>query len=297
MRFIVFSVNGAKHLGIETRGELRGFVGNGATQGADLLELLRQGPEALRAAGQALANAPILDAGAIKFLPPLPAPPKIICVGLNYADHTKESAFEQPNYPTLFSRFNTTLIGHGTAIVRPRVSEQLDYEGELAIIIGKTGRHITTARALDHVAGYSIFNDASVRDYQFKSPQWTVGKNFDSTGPFGPAFVTADELPEGGTGLHLQTRLNGEVVQSASTADMIFDVVSLITIISEAITLEVGDVIVSGTPAGIGFTRKPQLFMRSGDVCEVEIEGLGVLRNPVVNEVGTETRVAEHVKA
>ena len=211
-------------------------------------------------------------------------PQKIVCVGLNYADHAKESPYEQPTYPALFCRFNSTLVGHGAPIMRPRVSEQLDYEGELVVIIGKRGRHITADRALEHVAGYSIFNDASVRDYQFKSPQWTAGKNFDATGAFGPGFVTADDLPAGARGLRLQTRLNGQTVQDATTGDMLFDVVSLITIISEAMTLEVGDVIVSGTPAGVGFARKPPLWMKQGDVCEVEIEGLGVLRNPIVDE-------------
>jgi 2-keto-4-pentenoate hydratase/2-oxohepta-3-ene-1,7-dioic acid hydratase in catechol pathway len=299
MRFIAFSVNGMKCLGLESpAGELRGHDnGRGPLQGTDLLELLRQGPAAISAAGRALADAPVIDPGKITFLPPMPRAPKIICVGLNYADHTKESPYEQPKYPTLFSRFNSTLVGHGAPIIRPRVSEQLDYEGELVVVIGKAGRHISETRALEHVAGYSIFNDASIRDYQFKSPQWTVGKNFDGTGAFGPALVTSDELPNGARGLMLQTRLNGQVVQKANTADMLFDVVSLIAIISEAMTFEVGDMIVSGTPAGVGFARKPPLFMRGGDVCEVEIEGLGVLRNPIVDEVASESRVAEHVTA
>ena len=208
-------------------------------------------------AARMLAAGKRLDRDRIRFLPSLANPLKIVCVGLNYADHAKESPYEQPKYPALFSRFNSTLVGHGAPIIRPRVSEQLDYEGEL---------------------------DASVRDYQFKSPQWTVGKNFDATGAFGPSLVTADELPPGARGLRLQTRLNGQVVQDATSADMLFDVVSLITIISEAMTLEVGDVIVSGTPAGVGFARKPPLWMKQGDVCEVEIEGIGVLRNPIVDE-------------
>ena len=170
-------------------------------------------------------------------------------------------------------------------IRRPEASIQLDYEGEMVAIIGKAGRHIAPSQALSHVAGYSIFNDASIRDFQTKSPQWTVGKNFDGTGSFGPIFVTADELPPGGKGLRIQTRLNGEIVQNASTNDMIFDVASLISIISEAITLEPGDILVTGTPAGVGMARKPQLFMKHGDVCEIELEGVGILSNVVADDV------------
>jgi 2-keto-4-pentenoate hydratase/2-oxohepta-3-ene-1,7-dioic acid hydratase in catechol pathway len=285
MRFVAFELTGRTGLAIETaNGELRGLAKNETGYPGDLLDLLRHGREQMAAAARTLAAGAVLDRDRIRFLPPISTPPKIICVGLNYADHTKESPYEQPKYPTLFSRFNSTLVGHGVPIVRPRVSEQLDYEGELVAVIGKGGRHITADRALDHVAGYSIFNDASVRDYQFKSPQWTVGKNFDATGGFGPGFVTADELPPGARGLKLQTRLNGQVVQSATTADMLFDIVALISIISEAMTLEVGDVLVSGTPAGVGFARKPPLFMKSRDTCEVEIEGIGILRNPIADE-------------
>jgi 2-keto-4-pentenoate hydratase/2-oxohepta-3-ene-1,7-dioic acid hydratase in catechol pathway len=169
-------------------------------------------------------------------------------------------------------------------MIRPLVSDSLDYEGEMAVILGAGGRHIPKERALEYVAGYSVFNDGSVREYQFKAPQWTVGKNFDGTGAFGPTFVTADELPAGGAGLKLETRLNGKVVQAANTSDLVFDVATLIAIISEAITLAPGDVIVTGTPAGVGWAREPKLIMRDGDVCEVEIEGLGVLKNTVQDE-------------
>ena len=227
-----------------------------------------------------------IDPGAVEGRPPLPRPGKFVCVGLNYADHTAESGLEQPNYPTLFARFSTTLVGHGAPVVRPKVSDRFDYEGELVAIIGRGGRHIPRDTALDHVFGWSIFNDVSVRDYQFKSPQWTMGKNFDATGAFGPLVVTADELPPGGRGLTLETRLNGAVVQHASTDDLIFDVASLIAIISEGITLEPGDLIVTGTPSGVGAARKPPLWMKPGDLCEVEIEGLGILANRVVDEVG-----------
>jgi 2-keto-4-pentenoate hydratase/2-oxohepta-3-ene-1,7-dioic acid hydratase in catechol pathway len=206
---------------------------------------------------------------------------------LNYADHTAEIHHEQTAYPTLFLRVNTTLVAHGQPLIRPGVSdsEGLDYEGEVAVVMGKGGRHIGKAEALAHVAGYSVFNDGTVREYQFRTPQWTVGKNFDGTGGFGPDLVTADELPPGARGLKLETRLNGQVVQSANTDQMIFDVATLINVISQAITFEPGDVIVSGTPAGIGWARNPKLLMKAGDVCEVSVEKIGVLRNVIADEV------------
>lgn len=220
----------------------------------------------------------------LRFLPPLTRSGKVICVGLNYADHTQESKYEQPDYPTLFLRVNSSLVAHNAPIVRPRVSDALDYEGELAVVLKSGGRHIPKAQALSHVAGYALFNDGSVRDYQFKSPQWTVGKNFDGTGAFGPELVTPDELPSGARGLTLQTRLNGDVVQSASTDDMVFDIETLIATISEAMTLEAGDIIVTGTPSGIGWAREPKLLMKPGDLCEIEVDGFMPLRNPVVQE-------------
>ncbi len=241
---------------------------------ADADDLLR--------AQQRLRAAPPLDPAAVTVLPPLAAPGKIICIGLNYADHSAESGFAVPSYPTVFGRFASGLIGHDAPMVVPRQSPQLDYEGELVAVIGHGGRDIPANRALEHVAGYSIFNDGSVRDYQFKSPQWTVGKNFDDTGAFGPFYVPASALPPGARGLRLQTRVNGEVVQDASTDDMIFDVATLIATLSEVMALKTGDLIVTGTPAGVGMARKPPLFLKAGDVCEVEVEGIGILRNPVV---------------
>ena len=215
---------------------------------------------------------------------PLNARGKIICVGLNYRDHAGESGMQVPEYPTLFARFASSLIAHGAPIVRPPESERLDYEGELVAVIGKGGRRIAKADALDHVAGYSIFNDGSIRDFQLRTPQWTMGKNFDGTGAFGPVFVTADELPPGARGLKIETRLNGQTMQSGSTDDLIFDVATLVSLISAGITLEAGDIIVTGTPSGVGAARKPPVFMKAGDVCEIEIEKIGVLRNRIVDE-------------
>ena len=233
----------------------------------------------------AAATAPTVEADSLTWLAPVPNPGKIICVGLNYADHAAESPYAKPDYPVYFLRVNTSVVPHGGALVRPRVSDQFDWEGEMVAVIGKGGRAIPQSQALDHVVAYSIFNDGSVRDYQFKGPQWTLGKNFDGTGPFGPMLVSSDELPPGATGLKLETILNGQIVQSASTDDLIFPVAELVAKASEAMTLEVGDIIVTGTPAGVGFARKPPLFMKHGDVCEVRIEKLGTLSNPVRDEV------------
>lgn len=288
MRLVRYAVNG--RLGLAASGLNGTFFGlfeDEADFPGTLSSAICDGPAAVRQLGARLLAGQVVDLDAVSVLPPIPAPPKIICVGLNYADHTAESGFaKQPDYPTLFGRFTSSLIGHNEPIIRPRVSDQLDYEGEIVAIIGKRGRHVSKADALDYIAGYSLFNDASVRDYQFKAPQWTVGKNFDGTGAFGPYFVTPDELPPGCKGLRLVTRLNGQIVQNASTDDLVFDVPTLVSVISEAITLEPGDLIVTGTPSGVGLARKPPLFMKPGDICEVEVEGLGVLVNPVQDETG-----------
>lgn len=252
----------------------------------DLLELIKLGPAAMREIASAIEqHGTSLDEAAIQFLPPVLKPVKIICVGLNYLDHTKESKFEQPKYPTLFLRVASSFVGHNEPIERPLCSDQLDYEGELVAFIGKGGKHISKESALGHVAGYSVSNEGSVRDYQIKSPQWTVGKNFDRSGSIGPEFVSADELAPGGAGLKIETRVNGETVQSANTSEMVFDTASVISLVSEAMALEPGDVIIMGTPSGVGLARTPQLFLHEGDVVEVEVEGVGLLRNRVIDEV------------
>jgi 2-keto-4-pentenoate hydratase/2-oxohepta-3-ene-1,7-dioic acid hydratase in catechol pathway len=297
MQFAAFLSGGQEGLAVaNSEGAFHGLLSAEVDYPGSLQTLIQRGSNALDAAGAVLKNGPLIDLEKVEFLPPLPNPGKIICVGLNYVDHSIESGFTVPDYPTIFTRFTSSLIGSGASIIRPTVSTQLDYEGEMVAIIGVAGRHIAESRALDHVVGYSIFNDASVRDYQRKSPQWTMGKNFDSTGAFGPYFTTADEIPRGGKGLRIQTRLNDAIVQDASTDDMVFSVARLISILSEAITLWSGDIIVSGTPAGVGMARKPPLFLKHGDVCEVEIEGLGILRNTIEDEVSAapclETNVA-----
>ncbi|MDH0647914.1 fumarylacetoacetate hydrolase family protein [Pseudomonas sp. GD03858] len=276
MRYLSFNHQGLAVLGVRTPEGVR-------VLGEETLEsLLARGVD-LATHGQA-ARGPVVQVGEQDYLPLLRKPGKIVCVGLNYADHTKESPYAQPDYPTLFPRFASSLTAHNKPLVRPRVSDTLDYEGEMAVVLKRGGRHIPKDKALECVAGYALFNEGSVRDYQFKSPQWTVGKNFDDTGAFGPDLVTADELPAGGKGLLLQTRVNGKVVQSANTQDMLFDVATIISTLSEAVTLEAGDVIVSGTPAGVGFGMNPKVYLKAGDVVQVSIEGIGTLVNPVVDE-------------
>jgi 2-keto-4-pentenoate hydratase/2-oxohepta-3-ene-1,7-dioic acid hydratase in catechol pathway len=286
MRFASFRSEEREGLAanVGSDGQYYGLYSDESGYPGSLDTLIRRGRTALEAAAEVLKKGIAIDLDRIVLLPPLSTPGKIICVGLNYVDHSIESGFTPPDYPTFFARFTSSLVGAGEPITRPRVSDQLDYEGEMVAVIGVGGRHIAEDDALEHVVGYSIFNDASVRDYQKKSPQWTIGKNFDGTGAFGPWLVTDDELPLGGKGLRIQTRLNGTVVQDASTDDMMFGVAKLISILSEAMTLSPGDIIVSGTPAGVGMARTPALFMKNGDVCEVEIEGIGLLRNKIKDE-------------
>ena len=283
MKWIRFERNGQAGWAVQdtATGAWHGATRGDAAYPGDVDGLIRQGRAALDAAACAMARQGTVDLNRVRLLPPVAAPGKILCVGLNYRDHTAESGFEQPAYPTLFARFNSSITAHGAPLLHSELSDTLDFEGELVAVIGTGGYRIRREDALAHVLGYSVFNDGSVREYQFKTPQWTMGKNFDGTGAFGPCVVTADELPPGARGLRLQTRLNGQTVQSADTSDMVFDVASLIAIISEALTLEPGDLIVAGTPAGIGHAREPRLYMRPGDVCEVEIERIGLLRNHV----------------
>jgi acylpyruvate hydrolase len=259
-----------------------------ANSDSDLVvDLLVKGPAALIEAGkQAIGSegVPRIAASEVGFLPLIRRPGKIVCLGLNYAEHAKEGGFQVSDYPAVFLRAATSLVGAQQAIILPRSSETLDYEAELAVVIGKRGRHIRVEDALGYVAGYSIFNDASVREYQRRTSQWTMGKNFDGTGAFGPELVTPDEVPAGAAGLRIQTRLNDRVVQDANTRDMIVDVPRTIALVSEVMTLEPGDVIVTGTPPGVGHARTPPLWLRHGDLCQVSIEGIGILENPVQAE-------------
>ncbi|MEA9599930.1 fumarylacetoacetate hydrolase family protein [Polynucleobacter sp. AP-Sanab-80-C2] len=250
------------------------------------LQEIIQSPEQLERAALALKNSKAIGGNLkeISFKVPIERPGKIVCMGLNYADHAKEGGNARPEYPSFFMRGPSSMTAHLSPIIRPKVSDKLDYEAELAFIVGKKARHLTLENALDCVAGYSIFNDGSIRDYQRKTTQWTIGKNFDQTGAFGPWLVTPDELPSGCDGLNIQSRLNGQVMQNANTKDFLWGVAETIVLISECMTLEPGDVVITGTPAGVGYARTPPVFMKPGDICEIEIESIGVLRNTIADE-------------
>lgn len=256
------------------------LAGRSMKQLAGLDGLTRRLADAL-AAKTSFAGEPL---GQLQLRPVVPDPGKIICVGLNYADHAAEGGHEIPTYPALFMRGANSLAAPNDPIICPSCSDKLDYEAELMIIIGRGGRHISRQDALGAVFAYTVFNDGSVRDYQRKSAQWTAGKNFDQTGPIGPWAVTPDDLPPGASGLKIESRLNGQVMQSSNTEHLIFDVARIIEIISEYATLEPGDLIATGTPGGVGWPRKPPVFMKAGDTIEIEIEQIGLLTSRIANE-------------
>jgi 2-keto-4-pentenoate hydratase/2-oxohepta-3-ene-1,7-dioic acid hydratase in catechol pathway len=252
----------------------------------DLRGVLRAGrlPELERLASGARPDAR-RALGDLQLGLPVPCPGKVFCLGLNYRDHADEAGFEREAYPTFFMRGATSLVAPGAPIIRPATSAALDYEAELAVIIGRRARHLRAEDCADVIAGYTCFNDGSVRDFQQHTSQWTVGKNFDRTGALGPAMVTPDELPPFARGLRIQCRLNGEIVQDSNTDKMLFPVAEVLVYLTSAATLCPGDVIVMGTPAGVGMARDPPLWMKQGDVAEVEIDGIGRLVNPVEDEV------------
>ena len=287
MRLTTFVANGQARLGLLDGDAVIDFNAAQPQVPPSLRAALEAGVDLAAAAKAALATgAPRLPLAGLTLAPLVPEPGKTICLGLNYFDHAKEGGrTEKPDYPWFFYRGKSSLIGHGQAGIVPRVSTRFDYEAELAVVIGtRVPRHVSQADALGHVLGYTCFNDMSVRDYQKRTPQWTIGKNFDGTGGFGPVLVSADELPAGAVGLHIESRLNGQVMQSASTTDMIFSVAETIALLAECMTLEPGDVIVMGTPAGVGQARTPPVWMKPGDVIEIEIERIGTLRNPIQSE-------------
>lgn len=250
-----------------------------------LLGLIEIDPS-LTKAQEALSspNAVIRSLAEIQFETLIDRPGKIVCMGLNYADHAKEGGNARPEYPSFFMRGPSSLAAHLAPLIRPKVSDKLDYEAELAFIIGKRARNLAKENALECIAGYSVFNDGSIRNYQRKTTQWTIGKNFDQTGGFGPCLVTPDELPLGAHGLQIQSRLNGAIMQNANTKDFLWGVAETIVLITECMTLEPGDVVITGTPAGVGYARTPPVFMKPGDVCEIEVEGVGILSNTIQDE-------------
>jgi len=278
MRLITFSHNGREQIGVRQDDVVIPVAGS-------IMQILADGrlgevqDEASNFDGAGIALSDI------EHLPLIPRPGKIICIGRNYAAHAAEGGAETPTFPEVFFRGATSLIPHQGTIIRPQCSETLDFEGEFALVVGKSCRHATKDNALDYIAGYTLFNDATIRDYQKFSSQWTVGKNFDDTGAFGPELVTTDELPDGMAGLSLTTKLNGKLMQDGQIDNLVFSVRTLITILSECMTLEPGDVVVTGTPAGVGYARTPPIWMKHGDTVEIEVEGLGKLTNTVQDEV------------
>ena len=277
MKLLSFAHEGRTSFGIQTSG---GVLDLGTAECPDLRSALAQGLDLTQAASHSARLRPVDQ---ITWLPPIPAPDKILCVGYNYRTHLVETNTPIPAYPSFFVRFPGSQVGQGQPMVRPLLSEKFDFEGELAVVIGRAGRHIAEAAALSHVAGYACFAENSVRDYQRHSAQATPGKNFEASGAFGPCLVTPDEF--GDVGAHiLVTRLNGQEMQRSGLDDLIFPVPKLIAYASSFARLLPGDVIVTGTPGGVGSGRKPPVWMKGGDELEVEISGIGVLRNPVIDE-------------
>lgn len=284
MRLVTFRRNGRNEPGVLKEDEIVALREAGFDS---VQEVVSGGQDAIDRANKWLYSPPwgeILKTAAVQMCAPLLQPPKIICVGLNYREHARESKMEIPEVPTIFSKFSNTVIGSGEAIVLPKNSTKPDYEAELAFVIGKRGRHIPAEKWQEYVFGYTNFNDVSARDFQMRTSQWMIGKTFDTFAPMGPAIVTADEVSDPHN-LSISTTINGELLQSSNTNDLIFKIPEIIAYLSSVVTLEPGDVVATGTPSGVGFARKPPRWLRPGDEVIVHIEGLGELRNPVVAEL------------
>jgi len=289
MKIVGFEANGETRLGVVEGDQVIDLKVADEKAPTDLREWLARHDGDLKPLAELAKRAP---AGArrplkgLKFALPVAHPGKIICLGLNYMEHVKEGRYADnvPKFPSVFMRCRTSLVPHESPIVRPLASDSLDYEAEMVVVIGRRAKHLKQENAYSVIAGFSCFNEGSVREFQRRTTQWDMGKNFDRTGAFGPWMITADEVPPGGKGLKIQTRLNGNVMQSDNTDNMMFPVAETLAYITQGMTLEPGDVIVTGTPSGVGGARKPPVWMHDGDTCEVEIEGIGVLRNPIEDE-------------
>ncbi|MDI3470785.1 MAG: Fumarylacetoacetate hydrolase family protein [Pseudolabrys sp.] len=288
MKIVGFEVDGSARLGVVEGDRVIDLQAADAKAPADLAEWLRRGDLSTIAdlAKRAPANARRPLAG-LKFTLPVTNPGKIVCLGLNYLDHVKEGPQKDniPKFQSIFFRMRSSLVPHMHPLMRPQKSIQFDYEGELVVIIGKRAKHLTLANATDCVAGYACGMEGSIREYQRHTTQWGMGKNFDETGSVGPWMVTADELPKGGKGLKIETRLNGKTMQSSNTDLFMFPVAESLVYLTEGITLEPGDILFTGTPSGVGHARKPEpVWMKAGDTAEVDIQGIGTLRNTIEDE-------------
>jgi acylpyruvate hydrolase len=290
MKIIGFEANGALHLGVVEGDQVIDLQAVDKGLPGDLGEVLRKSNGDLSVLTDTAKRAPASarrPLNGVKFGLPVARPGKVICLGLNYLEHVKEGSQRDniPKFPTIFMRATTSLVPHGQPIIRPKVSETLDYEAELIFVIGKRAKHLTLDNAYSCIAGYSCGNEGSIREYQRKTTQWDMGKNFDRTGGFGPWLVTPDELPPGAKGLNIQSRLNGQVMQSDNTANMMFPIAETLAYVTQGLTLEPGDIVFTGTPSGVGHARKPNpVWMKPGDTCEIEIDGIGVLVNPIEAE-------------
>jgi 2-keto-4-pentenoate hydratase/2-oxohepta-3-ene-1,7-dioic acid hydratase in catechol pathway len=289
MKIVGFEANNALHLGVVEGDHVVDLQAVDRKVPGDLGEWLRQNNGDVKPFGDIASHAPASarrPLAGLTFGLPVARPPKIICLGLNYLDHVKEGPQKDniPKFPSIFFRMLTSMVPHLQPIIRPVVSEQLDYEAEMVAIVGKRARHLTMDNAYACIAGYSVSNEGSIREFQRHTTQWGMGKNFDRTGGFGPWMVSADELPPGGKGLKIMSRLNGNTMQSDNTANMMFPLAETLVYLTQGMTLEPGDIILTGTPSGVGHPRKPPVWMKSGDTMEIEIEGIGVLSNPIADE-------------
>jgi 2-keto-4-pentenoate hydratase/2-oxohepta-3-ene-1,7-dioic acid hydratase in catechol pathway len=289
MKIVAFEGQGGARLGAVEDDQVVDLNAADSRLPADLGEFLAKNNGDTRPLADIAKRAPAgarKPLGELTYRLPVGRPGKILCLGLNYLEHVKEGPNRDniPKFPTIFMRGLTSLVPHGQPIIRPQVTETLDYEAEMILVVGKRAKHLTAANALSCIAGYSCGNEGSVREFQRKTTQWDMGKNFDRTGGFGPWLVTADELPPGAKGLKIESRLNGAVMQSDNTDNMMFPIVEMLVYITQGMTLEPGDVIFTGTPSGVGHACKPPVWMKNGDVCEIEIAGIGVLRNPIADE-------------
>jgi len=290
MKIVGFEANNSVRLGVVDGDNVIDLQAVDANVPGDLAEVLRRNNGDLSSVSALAKKAPAsarrpLDG--LKYALPVAHPGKIICLGLNYLDHVKEGPQRDniPKFPSIFFRVLTSMAPHGQPIARPKESIQLDYEAEMVAIVGKRAKHLSMGNAVDCIAGYSCANEGSVREFQRHTTQWGMGKNFDRTGGFGPWMVTADEVPPGGKGLKIMSRLNGKTMQSDNTDNMMFPLAETLVYLTKGMTLEPGDVILTGTPSGVGHARKPEpVWMKAGDTCEIEIEKVGVLRNPIADE-------------
>jgi 2-keto-4-pentenoate hydratase/2-oxohepta-3-ene-1,7-dioic acid hydratase in catechol pathway len=289
MKIIGFEANGGLRLGVVEGEQVVDLQAADNRLSPNLADVLAAHNGDLKSLGDLAKRAPAsarVPLKGIKYALPVARAGKIICLGLNYLEHVKEGPQRDniPKFPSIFMRVQTSLAPHEAPLIRPRASEQLDYEAEMVAVVGKRAKNLTMDNAIDCIAGYSCFNEGSVREFQRHTTQWGMGKNFDRTGGFGPWFVTADELPKAGIGLAIQTRLNGQVMQSDNTANLMFPLIETLVYLTKGMTLEPGDVIVTGTPSGVGHARKPQVWMKPGDTVEVEVEKIGILRNSIADE-------------